>query len=111
MIKVSKILAPSTCSHDASFHLFVCLTRLIDRNGRIDRKEMEKLVIAIYDLNGVKNRKGENAPKERVNAIFRKLDSNYTNMIDCEEFVNGCLRDPVLMRFFDPTTSQTLPVQ
>ena len=71
---------------------------------------MEKLVVAIYDLHGVTNRKGENAPKERVNAIFRKLDTNYTNVIDCDEFINGCINDPVLMKFFDMQTSQNLPV-
>jgi Ca2+-binding EF-hand superfamily protein len=31
----------------------------IDKNGRIDRKEMEKIIEAIYDLLGEENRKGE----------------------------------------------------
>ncbi len=50
-------------------------------NGRIDLKEMTKIVTAIYDLTGVENRKGENDPKERAAAIFRKMDTNYTNTL------------------------------
>ncbi len=50
-------------------------------NGRIDLKEMTKIVTAIYDLTGVENRKGENDPKERASAIFRKMDTNYTNTL------------------------------
>lgn len=59
---------------------------------------MEKILVAIYDLYGIDNRKGENDPKERVTAIFRKMDTNYTNTLDEREFVEGCLGDPFLMK-------------
>lgn len=77
-----------------------------DRSGLLDRKEMEKLVVAIYDLMDFKNRKGEYAPKEVVNAIFRALDKNFTNKIDCNEFVEGCLANPSLSKFLVPTYQQ-----
>lgn len=70
-------------------------------NGRIDKKEMEKIINAIYDLHGEKNRKGDNDPKERANAIFRKMDTNYSNTLDEKEFVEGCITDPVLMKFLN----------
>ena len=44
-----------------------------NNNGSIDKKEMQKLIEAIYDLMGEENRKGDNDPKERVQAIFNKL--------------------------------------
>ena len=30
----------------------------IDKNGKVDKKEMEKVIDAIYDLRGEENRKG-----------------------------------------------------
>ena len=35
------------------------------RNGFVSKKEMEKIIEAIYDLLGEEHRKGENAPNER----------------------------------------------
>jgi hypothetical protein len=63
---------------------------------------MEKILVSIYDLLGVENRQGENDPKERTNAIFRKMDTNYTSTLDEKEFVEGCLNDPVLLRLLNP---------
>lgn len=45
----------------------------IDKNNTIDKKEMEKLFEAIYDLLGEENRKGENSIKHRVKRIMEKL--------------------------------------
>jgi Ca2+-binding EF-hand superfamily protein len=45
----------------------------IDKNKKIDKKEMEKIIEAIYDLMGEENRKGENAPSARVKRIMLKL--------------------------------------
>ena len=72
-------------------------------NGRIDKKEMIKIITAIYDLYGEKNRKGDNDPKERADAIFRKMDTNYSNTLDEKEFVDGCLNDPILLKFLNPS--------
>jgi Ca2+-binding EF-hand superfamily protein len=43
---------------------------------------MVKLIEAIYDLNGETNRKGDNEPKNRVEAIFNKLDRDHNGTID-----------------------------
>ncbi len=50
---------------------------------------MIKLVTAIYDLEGIKDRKGQNDPKVRATEIFAKMDKNYSNSLDSTEFVNG----------------------
>jgi len=34
--------------------------------GKIDQKEMEKILVAIYDLKGITDRKGPNDPKGRL---------------------------------------------
>ncbi len=48
----------------------------MDRNGRVDEKEMEKIIEAIYDLLGEEHRKGDNSPSERVKIIMKKLDKD-----------------------------------
>jgi Ca2+-binding EF-hand superfamily protein len=63
---------------------------------------MEKIILAIYDLIGETNRKGDNDPKQRVSAIFQKLDRDNSGTLTEEEFVEGCLQDPVLMKFLAP---------
>lgn len=63
---------------------------------------MEKIIIAIYDLLGEERRKGENDPKERVVAIFNKLDANNNGYLTEEEFVVGCQNDPILMSLLAP---------
>ena len=57
---------------------------------------MEKIIEAIYDLLGEENRKGENSPPERVKKIMVKLDKDQNGYLTEEEFVEGCLADPLL---------------
>jgi Ca2+-binding EF-hand superfamily protein len=73
-----------------------------NNNGRIDQKEMIKVITSMYDLMGVQNRKGDNDPKERAIAIFRKMDTNYSNSLDEREFIDGCINDQILMKFLNP---------
>ena len=73
-----------------------------NHNQSIDKREMEKIILSVYDLIGETNRKGDNDPKQRVNAIFAKLDKDNSGTLSEEEFVNGCLEDPVLMKFLAP---------
>jgi Ca2+-binding EF-hand superfamily protein len=47
-----------------------------DKNSKIDKKELEKIIEAIYDLMGEENRKGENAPSARVKRTMLKLGIN-----------------------------------
>jgi hypothetical protein len=63
---------------------------------------MQKILVSIYDLLGVENRHGDNDPKERTDAIFRKMDRDFTNTLNESEFVEGCLSDPVLLRLLNP---------
>jgi Ca2+-binding EF-hand superfamily protein len=75
----------------------------IDRNGEIDSKEMTTLITAIYDLVDEKNRKGENAPKEKVKRIMNKLDKNNDGKLSLDEFIDGCSRDEHLRVLLCPT--------
>ena len=55
---------------------YVYLLWQVDKNGNVDKKEMEKIIEAIYDLVGEEHRKGENSPSERVKKIMNKLDKD-----------------------------------
>lgn len=76
----------------------------IDRNGKIDNKEMEKIITAIYDLIGEENRSGENSPSERVKMILKKLDKDRNGFLTKDEFVEGCLEDSFLRSLLAPKT-------
>lgn len=49
---------------------------------------MHKLIEAIYDLTGEENRKGDNDPNQRVEAIFNKLDLNQNGTIGRKSFLS-----------------------
>jgi len=74
----------------------------INRNGQIDKKEMTKVITAIYDLLGEENRKGDNSPENRVKKIMEKLDVNDDKSISRDEFVDGCLKDETLRQLLAP---------
>ena len=74
----------------------------MDKNGRVDKKEMEKIIEAIYDLLGEEHRKGDNSPSERVKIIMNKLDKDQNGYLSEDEFVNGCLEDPILRSLLAP---------
>lgn len=88
----------------------------LDRNGQIDKREMEKIVNAIYDLlDSSKNDSessssscigGGSAPgsvaADRVEAIMKKLDKNNDQVLSRDEFINGCLDDPVIREILVP---------
>ncbi|KAI3382262.1 hypothetical protein SNEBB_011444 [Seison nebaliae] len=76
----------------------------IDRDGRIDKLELEKIVTAIYDLVGEDERGGENSPKERVNKIFEIIDTNRDSYLTKEEFVQGCMADEQLRKLLAPSS-------
>ncbi len=63
----------------------------VDRNGTVDKKEMQKIIEAIYDLLGEELRKGENSPSERVKTIMKKLDKDNSGSLSQEEFVEGTI--------------------
>lgn len=77
----------------------------IDKNGCIDKKEMEKIIESIYDLLGEENRKGDNAPNNRVKKIMDKLDINGDGKLSSDEFINGCMEDEHLRRLLAPNAT------
>jgi Ca2+-binding EF-hand superfamily protein len=77
----------------------------IDKNGSVDRKEMEKIMEAIYDLLGEENRKGENAPSEKVKKIMQKIDINHDGKLTSDEFIQGCMGDEALRNLLAPYAS------
>ncbi len=78
----------------------------IDKNGKIDCKEMEKIIEAIYDLLGEENRKGDNSPPKRVQKIMTKLDKDQDGKLSPEEFIDGCLNDEILRHLLAPNVSR-----
>ncbi|CAF1287692.1 unnamed protein product, partial [Didymodactylos carnosus] len=74
----------------------------VDQNGFVDKKEMTKIISAIYDLNGETNRKKENAPSRRAEVIIKKFDVSEDNRLSREEFISGCLNDPELRALLAP---------
>jgi len=47
----------------------------LDRDGIISKKEMTQVLTALYDLSGITDRKGENAPAKKVDEIIRKINA------------------------------------
>ncbi|KAI3381783.1 hypothetical protein SNEBB_002036 [Seison nebaliae] len=77
----------------------------IDGNGQIDKNEMLKIILAIYDLVGEENRIADNAPMARVDKIFEKMDTNHDGVLSKDEFIDGCLQDELLKRLLAPSPS------
>ena len=61
---------------------------------------MIKLITSIYDLEGIRDRKGQNDPKVRATEIFAKMDKNYSNSLDSNEFVNGEIDFFIFVNYF-----------
>ncbi|KAI0989843.1 hypothetical protein GJ496_002156 [Pomphorhynchus laevis] len=74
----------------------------INKNGFVDKKEMSKILTAIYDLMGVEDRSGTNDPKKRVDLVMNSLDKNHDQKISREEFVQSCLVDEVIRDMLTP---------
>ena len=66
---------------------------------------MHKVLEALYDLTGVpeNERKGDQAPKKKVEEMILKLDKNSNNVLEFEEFLDGCLNDEYVRKLLiDP---------
>ncbi|CAF2488426.1 unnamed protein product [Rotaria sp. Silwood2] len=64
-------------------------------DGQIDRKELTNLISAMYYRAGISDQKGEWDPKKRAKEIIAKLDISGDKKLSKQEFVNGCMNDPV----------------
>lgn len=66
---------------------------------------MLKVLEALYDLAGISenDRKGDYSPKQRVESIFKKLDKNMNNVLEFDEFFDGCMDDDYVRKIIiDP---------
>ncbi len=61
----------------------------------IDKNEMTKVLEALYDLVGVpeSERKGDMSPKKKVEEMMIKMDKNHDNVLQFDEFYDGCMND------------------
>jgi Ca2+-binding EF-hand superfamily protein len=61
---------------------------------------MLKVLEALYDLTGVpeSERKDENSPKNRTESIIKKLDRNSNNVLEFDEFFDGCMEDELIRK-------------
>lgn len=78
---------------------------LIDKNGVIDRTEMLKVIEALYDLTGVpeQERRDEQSPRYKVDEMMKKLDLNRNNVLEFDEFFQGCVNDSLVRKILiDP---------
>ena len=65
-------------------------------DGKIDKKEMKKVLNQIYDMFGEDSRTLRRRAKiadKKVDLIFDKFDVDGDNSLSLDEFVNGCLKD------------------
>ncbi|KAL7673689.1 hypothetical protein ACOME3_008541 [Neoechinorhynchus agilis] len=74
----------------------------IDKNGVIDLKEMIKVFTAVYDLNGIKDRKGDRHPKRKAQIILERMDKSKSMKLTKADFVSACLEDGDLRNIFAP---------
>jgi Ca2+-binding EF-hand superfamily protein len=75
----------------------------LDQNGVIDRKEMIKVVDAIYSLIDSDDEKRKIIKSNVVvDSIIGNLDKDGNCTLDREEFIHGCLSDPVIKDILVP---------
>ncbi|CAF0860429.1 unnamed protein product [Adineta ricciae] len=74
-------------------------------DGKIDKKELTNLISAMYDRAGITEQKGDWDPKKRAKEIIAKLDISGDKKLSKEEFVTGCMNDPVICKLLLPRSS------
>ncbi|CAF1552242.1 unnamed protein product [Didymodactylos carnosus] len=77
----------------------------IDADNRISMKEMTQVIDSMYDLLG-KEKKGEFAPKKRVQQIFDRIDTNKDKYVSRDEFLKGCQNDEQIRIMLAPTLTK-----
>lgn len=78
-----------------------CAFAIYDLNGdgKIDKKEMKKVLNHIYDMLGedtLKYRRHGRVTDKKVDLIFDKFDLDRDNCLSLDEFIDGCLKDEYL---------------
>ncbi|CAF0854468.1 unnamed protein product [Didymodactylos carnosus] len=71
-----------------------------DKSNSIDRKEMIRVISAMYDLLG--KSKSEYPPEKCVEDVFSLIDVNNDKTLTKEEFIDGIMRNPYLTDIISP---------
>ena len=76
----------------------------VDGNGLIDQGEMNRIILAIYELMGENedSKPTKLAPEERTRIIFSQMDTNCDGYLTEDEFVQGCEKDNELSTLLAP---------
>lgn len=71
-----------------------------NKDGSITKKEMGKMIIAMYDVMGLheNQRTGDMEPKYVMEKIFAKFDRDLNGTLSKEEYIEGCLSNPALCK-------------
>lgn len=65
-----------TGSISCCFSLFAILDQ--DKDGQINRKDMIKIIDAMYELANEEDRSGDKSPEKRVDLIMQRLNKDKT---------------------------------
>ncbi|UJR27263.1 hypothetical protein I4U23_008558 [Adineta vaga] len=76
-----------------------------NKDGEINRKDMTKIIEAMYDLANEEDRSGDKSPDKRVDLIMQRLNKDKDDVVHRNEFVQGCLRDEFLRKILAPNTA------
>lgn len=71
-----------------------------DKNNSIDRKEMVRVISAMYDLLG--KSKTDYPPERCVDDVFSLIDVNNDRTLTKDEFIDGVLKNPYLSDLISP---------
>lgn len=74
-----------------------------DKNGYIDKKEMENVIVAVYELVGETDINFLSV-KKQVQDLFLKLDSDSDGFISENEFIEGYLNDSTLSKLINESS-------
>lgn len=71
-----------------------------EKKNSINRKDMIKIITAMYDLSG--KSKSDYSPERCVEDVFALIDVNHDQNLTKEEFVEGVMKNPYLSDLISP---------
>ncbi len=74
----------------------------LNGDGKISHNEMKKIIISFLDARGIckQDRTGLNAPSQLARKEIKAFDKNGDNLIDLNEFLDGCLKGSTLLYYY-----------